>query len=239
MADNIDAVLDHVAVAVPDTRAALTRWGGQLGGGRLWHRSRETFEVQQLQYAGGGKLELIAPLGSSAPDDFMPRYLDRFGAGIHHVTLKVADFDEAVDTVTAAGLDVVDVEEVDEYWREGFLRPSQVGGLIVQIAWQAGTDAEWAARLGCVPQDPAPDAARLLGPRVTDTDLDAARHRWELLGASVEERSSGLVASWPNSPLSIEILPGSRRGPVALRFEGAPELSADAQLGAAVHADVP
>jgi catechol 2,3-dioxygenase-like lactoylglutathione lyase family enzyme len=228
------AALDHVAVAVPDLDVAAKRWAGELGGGHVAHGDNGVFTTRQLRFAGGGKLELIAPSPRSPGGGFVGAFLDRFGPRIHHVTLKVPDLHEAIAVVRDGGYDVVDVQDTDDHWREGFLRPSQVGGLIVQVAWSARTDEEWARDVGHVPVPPAPDAADLHGPLLRHPDLDAARRLWTLLGARVRDVAEGLRCTWPGSPLDVVIAGGEPAGPVALRMAGTGPLPPDADLGAAV-----
>jgi catechol 2,3-dioxygenase-like lactoylglutathione lyase family enzyme len=216
-ADPLVAQLDHVAVAVADLGTAVAYWRGIVGGGLVaWDRN-DHFHGMQLRLGGGGKLELLAPAPAAGADNFLRRFLQRFGTAIHHVTLKVPDLHVAIAAVRAQHLDVVDVDHDDPFWREGFLRPSQVGGLIVQLAWMQGGDAEWAARLGHTPEQPADDTPRLLGPTLTHPDLVAAARMWRLLGATVDDGDGRLVCRWPASPLDIVVERGERPGPRALR----------------------
>ena len=233
----IPAVPDHVAAAVPSIDAAAARWIDHLGAAWLmptWEAPGTDFATRQARFAGGAKLELLEP---REPAGFAARFLDRHGAGVHHVTLKVPDLLAAVATLEQAGLDVVDVAADNAYWHEAFLRPSQVGGLIVQVAWALHDDEGWAAFLGTTPQDPRPDAARLLGPRLTHPDLAAAAAVWELLGAEVEREGGLLTARWEGSPLDIEVVAGERAGPLGLRMAGTAGLPADEIHGPAVLAD--
>jgi catechol 2,3-dioxygenase-like lactoylglutathione lyase family enzyme len=231
-------VLDHVAVAVGDPDVAEARYRDVLGGGRVSAGDLGVFATRQLRFTGGGKLELLSP-SPSGRRGFVQGFLARFGAAIHHLTLRVPDLGEAIATVTAARLDVVDVQDTDGWWQEAFLRPSQIGGLIVQLAWSRGGDAEWAARMGYEPTPPRADAARLLGPTIRHPDLDRAAGLWSLLGARIEPHADTLRCTWPDSPLDVVIEAGEPAGPVALRIEGGPELPADATLGPAVRACVP
>lgn len=223
----LDARLDHVATAVPDVDAALAHWCGTVGAGIVARERNGRFHSAQVRLAGGGKLEVLAPPPASGPDNFVARFLARFGPVPHHLTLKVGDLRAAIDTVRAGGYDVVDVQLTDPHWREGFLRPSQVGGVIVQLAWAAEDDAAWAARLGITPTAPADDAPRLLGLTVAHPDLAAARALWALLGADVTVGADRLVCRWPDSPLDVEVVAQDQPGPVALRFADAVPMPAD------------
>lgn len=233
MADRIEAVLDHVAVAVPDWRVAEQRWRDELGGGRSSAGENGVFASRQLQFANGGKLELLTP----ATDDranFVRRFLDRFGSTIHHVTLKVPDLHAALGVIDAAGLEAVDINDSVEYWQEAFLRPSQVGGLVVQIAATRFNDDDWAAYTGFTREAAAPGAAALLGPLLHHPDLDAATRIWTTLGATVTRDQDQLNCTWPASPLDVVIEHGEPAGPVALRFSGAGDLPQSDEVGAAV-----
>ncbi len=235
MADALDAVLDHVAIAVPAWEPAERRWRDELGGGRVAWGDNGAFASRQLRFANGAKLELLAP-GSraDAPDNFVRRFLARFGSTVHHLTLKVPDLQQALAVVTAGGFEPVDVRDDNERWKEAFLRPSQVGGLVVQVAQSSQTDEQWARASGHTPEPPRPDAAALLGPRLRHPDVDRARTVWTLLGATVSPTSTGLQCSWPDSPLDVIVDVGAPAGAVALRMRGTGALPAEDGVGPAV-----
>lgn len=228
----LDARPDHIAIAVPDPDRTAPRWERLLGGGLLTTWDNGTFKGRQYRYPNGAKLEVIGPSPDDAqPDNFLRRFLSRFGARIHHVTLKVPDIHAAVDEVRGAGLDVVDVDTEGDHWKEAFLRPSQVGGLVVQIAWAAHTDEEWARRNDREPAAPSPDAASLLGARLRHPRPGRAAEVWTLLGADVVDDDGRLTVSWDGSPLTLTIEEGEPEGPVALCFAGAEPQDADPALG--------
>jgi len=230
----IDATPDHVAAAVPSIGAAAARWIDHLGGGWLmpaWEAPGNDFATRQARFAGGAKLELLEPRSDHG---FATRFLDRYGAGIHHVTLKVPALLPAVATLEAAGLALVDVSAENDYWHEAFVGPSQVGGLIVQVAWAKHDDEGWATALGTTPEAPRPDAARLLGPRLAHPDLEAAARVWHLLGAEVARDGEVLTVRWPGAPLDIEVVSGERAQPLGLRMTGTAPLPADEIHGPAV-----
>lgn len=221
MLTRLDAVLDHVAVAVPLAGPAHRWWGEELGAGSVSRGGNGVFAARQYRLGGGGKLELLSPdPGDPSAQNFVRAFLTRFGTAVHHVTLKVADLRAALDVLDAAALDVVDVALDHPHWREAFLRPKQVGGLVVQVAWSDSSDEEWARRTGHPVTRPASDAPALLGPRLRHPDLDAARHLWTVLGAQVSENGESLRCRWPASPLSVEVVEGAPAGPLGLRMKG-------------------
>ena len=226
----IPAVPDHVAVAVPDMNAAAARWRDELGAGwanRGMFLPEAPFHVRQLRFPNDARLELLQPNG----DGFAKAFLDRFGPRVHHITFKVPDaLMPAVEAVRADGYDVVDVN-TEGGWHEGFLRPSQVGGVIAQIAWSQPS-----------PDDgkPKPDAEEprgevaLLGPTLTHPDLEAAEHVWTTLGGKVAHEDDALMVSWDGAPLTVRVERGEQAGPVGLRMAGVEPAEAHPVFGAAI-----
>lgn len=139
-------------------------------------------------------------------------------AQIHHVTLTVPDLPDTVDALRGGRLDVVDIDLDDETWQEAFLRPSQIGGLVVQIAHSA-TGASGAGEGASAGEAPSSAAARLVGAALSHPDLDRAARLWRLLGATVEGQDDELRLRWVDSPLGLTISPG-RGGPIGLWMRG-------------------
>jgi catechol 2,3-dioxygenase-like lactoylglutathione lyase family enzyme len=226
----IPAVPDHVAVAVPDMEAAAVRWRDELGAGwanRGMFLPQAPFHVRQLRFPNGARLELLQPNG----DGFAQAFLDRFGPRVHHITFKVPDaLMPAVEAVRADGYDVVDVS-TEGGWHEGFLRPSQVGGLIAQIAWSQPSPDDGEPKPGT--EEPRGDVA-LLGPTLTHPDLEAAEYVWTTLGGKVAHEDGALTVSWDGAPLTVRVEQGPTAGPVGLRMSGVAPLEHAPEYGAAV-----
>jgi catechol 2,3-dioxygenase-like lactoylglutathione lyase family enzyme len=225
----ITATPDHVAVAVHDLEAAATRWQGELGGVWLGPRwSGGGFGTRQMRFSNLGKLELLEP---DATDGFAAGFLARFGPRIHHLTIKVPDLLDAIATVEAAGYDVVDVSTARDEWHEAFMRPSQVGGVIVQLARSLHDDEGWAQLAGAPPPPVDPDSPALLGPTLAHPDLEVARRIWTTLGADLTDDGDGFLARWGDAPISVRIVPGDEAGPIGLRFAPDPKLPPDDVAG--------
>ena len=235
MADRLTSVLDHVAAAVPAWEPAERQWCERLGAGRVSSGDNRVFAARQLRFAGGGKLELLQPSDAdTSEDNFVRRFLAKFGSGIHHITLKVPDIHAALDVLTGAGLEPVDVRVDDERWQEAFLRPSQVGGVVVQVAASSLGEGEWARMVGFTPESPAPGAAQLLGPLLRHPDLAAAEWLWTTLGAQVTSEAGVLRCTFADSPLDIVVEHREPAGPMALRMRGVGALAGSAEVGPAV-----
>lgn len=85
--------LDHFAIAVPDTEAALKLWRDTFGFPLLYSEvvNQGTVRLTHLDL-GNTQLQLVEPL---TPDHPLQAWLRERGPGLHHVCLRVADIDEA------------------------------------------------------------------------------------------------------------------------------------------------
>jgi methylmalonyl-CoA/ethylmalonyl-CoA epimerase len=129
--------LDHVAVAVRDIKPALKLFREGLGGEYLMGREHPGgWRWVQVRYEGGGKVELLEPMG----EGFLSRFLDARGEGLHHVTFKTGDIRSVIARLEALGYELVDVNLEREEWKEAFLRPSGAHGVLIQVAQSALPD---------------------------------------------------------------------------------------------------
>ncbi len=140
--------IHHVAFAVADLDAALAFWTGTFDA-RLELRAvvaDQGVEAASLQWhgAGGGPaglehgtlLELVAPVrGAPGEDSGVARFLERRGAGMHHVAWAVTDVAESLDALARAGAKLIDTHP-----RIGlhgtpvaFVHPIATGGVLVEL----------------------------------------------------------------------------------------------------------
>jgi methylmalonyl-CoA/ethylmalonyl-CoA epimerase len=135
-----ELVIDHVAVAVRSIKDALPLFRDALGGEYLMGGDGgESWRWLQLRYPGGGKVELLEPIGE---EGFLARFLERRGEGLHHVTFKTDDIRGAIEQVEGQGYELVDVDLESPHWKEAFLRPSGAHGTLIQIAQSALPDEQ-------------------------------------------------------------------------------------------------
>jgi methylmalonyl-CoA/ethylmalonyl-CoA epimerase len=129
--------LDHVGVAVADIDAALPFYRDTLGMA-LVHR--ETVEDQGVEAVlldvGDSHVELISPLG---PETGVARFLERRGAGLHHVAYRVSDIDAVLSTLAAAGVRLIDERPRIgiRQSRVAFIHPGSTGGVLTEIVQPA------------------------------------------------------------------------------------------------------
>ncbi len=201
--------------------------GGQLPG----------FRPMQVRLGDGDygmTVELLEPW-EPATNDFLARFLDRHGDGPHHLTIKVDDFDAALDAVRATGRDVVGVNRADPWWHEAFIVPRDAFGTVVQLAAQP-PDAGFPVRFARVrargpdgepawwPAVPprAPDPVRLRQVVLRTGDVKAGRAFFgDLLGGEVLTDGSGFVElGWPGGG-RLRLEDGAEPGGISrLELEG-------------------
>jgi methylmalonyl-CoA/ethylmalonyl-CoA epimerase len=137
------ARLDHVAVAVRDPAAGAAVFRDLLGGTFLMGADQavQGFRFVQYRFPGGGKIELVTPLG----EGFLARFLDRRGEGVHHITFRVDRLEEQIERLRSAGIPLTQVSLEDPGWKEAFVHPSHANGVLIQLA-ESNVDDDTAAR---------------------------------------------------------------------------------------------
>ncbi|MGH7836475.1 MAG: VOC family protein [Candidatus Binataceae bacterium] len=125
---------DHLALAVRDLGHAI-EFFRDIFDAKLTTESTPTrgnFILAQVELAGL-KLEFIQSPGADAADDFVAKFIERRGEGLHHFTIAVKDFDGVLDRLVR---DDVRIVEKGLDWRgdrEFFISPRAAFGTLIQI----------------------------------------------------------------------------------------------------------
>ena len=127
------AVLDHVGIAVGDLTASLAFFKDVLG---LHVESSEDVAPQRVRAtflnAGQSTLEMLE---ATSPDSAIAKFIEKRGAGMHHVALRVDDIDAALAHLKARGIRLID--ETARPGAEGamvaFIHPSAAHGVLVEL----------------------------------------------------------------------------------------------------------
>lgn len=127
--------IDHVGVAVRDKERAAAFLTEVLGARKVldepWVFRGQQFNWAYFDLGDQGRIELIS---SPDPDNFINKYIDRYGEGMHHVTIQVESLEEAVESLAAAGVTALDVDTSNPYWKEAFISPKDTFGVLIQLA---------------------------------------------------------------------------------------------------------
>jgi LAO/AO transport system kinase len=129
----VNAVLDHVGIAVSNIDEALTFYRDALG---LEVAPPEDVETQGVRAhfipAGEAALELLE---ATVPDSPIAKYVAKKGPGLHHVTLRVANLAEVLAQLKSRG-----VRLIDDTPRPGahgslvaFIHPAAAHGVLVEL----------------------------------------------------------------------------------------------------------
>ena len=138
-AREIEAI-DHIGIAVDSLEGALPFWAEALG---LPVGGIETVDTERVKVAflptGAGRLELLE---ATEPSSTIAKHLDKRGAGVHHVTLRVADIEATLDRLRSH--DVTILGGTSRPGAEGstvaFIHPKSTGGVLLELVQPATTD---------------------------------------------------------------------------------------------------
>jgi methylmalonyl-CoA/ethylmalonyl-CoA epimerase len=121
----------HVGIAVPDLDAALAFYRDVLGLTPHPPEQADGATIVSLPF-GDAEVELLAPLTADGP---IARFLERRGAGIHHLCYRVADLDATLSACRAAGYRLID--EVPRTGAGGrriaFVHPKATAGILLEL----------------------------------------------------------------------------------------------------------
>jgi methylmalonyl-CoA/ethylmalonyl-CoA epimerase len=130
-------LIDHVGLAVEDLDEAVELYEGVFGM-PLVHR--ETVSEQGVEAAlldvGDGHVELLAPLSPETP---VGRFMERNGAGLHHVAYRVEDIDSTLASLAGDGVSLIDREARTGIRgsRVAFVHPRSTGRVLTELVQPA------------------------------------------------------------------------------------------------------
>ncbi|HEV7699403.1 MAG TPA: methylmalonyl-CoA epimerase [Pyrinomonadaceae bacterium] len=125
--------INHLGIATNGIDAALAFWQDALG---LDHVHTETVEDQKVRVAmlpiGEGRIELLEPTSDDSP---ISKFLEKRGAGIHHIAVEVDDIEAAIQRLKDKGMRLID--ESPRVGAEGclvaFVHPSAANGVLLEL----------------------------------------------------------------------------------------------------------
>ena len=122
--------LHHVAIVVASIEEARATYEGLLGmtAGDVEHVAEQKVRVLVL-HAGAQRIELVEPAAEDSP---VQGFLARHGGGLHHLAYAVANLEHALETLTAAGVRLLDsVPRAGAHGtRIAFIHPKSTGGVL-------------------------------------------------------------------------------------------------------------
>ena len=88
--------------------------------------------ISNMQIAGF-KLEFIQSPPQKAENDFVARFIDKYGEGMHHISIDLKDFDGTLERLKRDGVRVVDEKTNRRGERQFFVSPRDAHGVLIQV----------------------------------------------------------------------------------------------------------
>jgi methylmalonyl-CoA/ethylmalonyl-CoA epimerase len=125
--------VDHIGIAVANLDEALKLYRDQLG---LVCKGTEVVEEQKVKVAflpvGESKIELLE---STDPEGPVGKFIEKKGAGVHHLSFRVSNIEEKLEQLKQQGVALID--QKPRYGAGGakiaFLHPKSTGGVLIEI----------------------------------------------------------------------------------------------------------
>ncbi|HKC63069.1 MAG TPA: methylmalonyl-CoA epimerase [Pyrinomonadaceae bacterium] len=125
--------IEHIGIATRTLDDALAFWRDALG---LKVVHTEVVEEQKVRVAmlpvGEPRIELLEPTSEDSP---VAKFLEKRGAGIHHIAVRVDDIRATLKRLKASGARLID--ETPRVGADGclvaFVHPSSANGVLLEL----------------------------------------------------------------------------------------------------------
>ncbi len=125
--------IDHIAVLTDDIEGALKFWRDALGM-EMSHREDVPSEHAQVAFipAGASEIELVEP---ETGDSGLRRYLEKRGAGMHHICLEVDDLEAMLSRLKEKDIQLINETPIAGSGgkKYAFIHPKSSSGVLVEL----------------------------------------------------------------------------------------------------------
>jgi len=126
--------IEHIGIAVKNLEETIKYYEEVLG---LTCYNIEEVKDQKVKTAffkvGDTKIELLE---STDPEGPISKFIEKKGEGIHHLAIRVENLEEALETMKARGMRLID--EKPRYGAGGakiaFVHPKTAGGVLLELS---------------------------------------------------------------------------------------------------------
>lgn len=125
--------IDHIGIAVRQLDTALLFYTEVLG---LTLLGIETVESEGVRVAflkiGDVKLELLEPL---SPQSTIAHYIEKYGEGVHHITLETSQIEQSMEHVVEHGVKLIynQPRSGANQTRMTFIHPHSAHGVLYEL----------------------------------------------------------------------------------------------------------
>ena len=124
--------LDHVAVAVPDLKAAIAHYEKMGFTNKEERRTEGQFTGMVSAVMKAGPLTLVLVQGTSEKSQ-VTRYVDNFGAGVQHLAIEVKDLRSVAKQLEAEGVEFDTTVIEGDGIRQIFTRRDPASGMMYEL----------------------------------------------------------------------------------------------------------
>ncbi len=125
--------INHIGIAVTSLDEAIPFYRDNLG---MAFAGIEEVAEQKVRVAmvkiGESKIELLEPTSEDSP---VAKFIEKNGAGMHHIAYEVADIEAAIATLRADGVRMIDEKPRDgaHGTRIAFIHPKSSNGVLTEL----------------------------------------------------------------------------------------------------------
>ncbi len=121
----------HIGVAVPDVSEAIAFYRDVLGATPKAPEKADGATIISLPFSDVD-VELLQPERPGSP---IAKFIEKRGAGIHHICFRVPDLDAALDRCRTEGYRLVDIEPRSGAHgrRIAFVHPKSTNGILLEL----------------------------------------------------------------------------------------------------------
>lgn len=127
--------LDHIGIAVEGLNKAYEFWKvlGWAGPAAEENVNSQKVRVGFLPLQNAANIELLESTDQSGP---ISKFIEKRGAGVHHICFRVQDIDTLLGELKNKGVKLINEKAVPgaHNCRVAFIHPSATGGVLIELS---------------------------------------------------------------------------------------------------------
>ena len=125
--------IDHIGIAVNNLDGVLETLKDAMGLDPTFEEHVNQQKVRVAGYKiGQSIIEYFEP---TSPDSPISRFLEKRGNGLHHISLRVTNIDETLETLKRKGYRLIDEKSKNgaQGKKIAFLHPASFNGILIEL----------------------------------------------------------------------------------------------------------
>ncbi len=123
--------IGHIGIAAADGNKMVSFFVEHLNGvlkSRTEYPERK--QISNMVQIGDCELEIME---GTAPDGVVGKFLEKRGAGLHHISLQVKNLVELAEKLEASGVQLIGKDFEDPVVHVAFISPKSSGGVLIEM----------------------------------------------------------------------------------------------------------